>query len=289
MYSLNIKGKLIGKIIIDWCNKIKKENKDVSFKESMCSGYQKIRFVTKTLNSVLQKNECEQGYILCYEIVNQDNNLVFTVKLERLAKGNRAFAICEKLAKAAGVSYDGEQSVSLASWNVSDEAKQDLQISGVLDQLFEYEVSYFEQQLGEWIVDNDKTIKAFPQYEQQLLAPQELPDEIFIEGSMKDILTNRYERNVKARSRCLAHYGPVCQICGMDFSKTYGECFKGIVEVHHRKPLNEIKQDYIVDPVKDLIPVCPNCHRALHSKPDGVYTAEEIKMIMLKESSDQYE
>ena len=27
----------------------------------------------------------------------------------------------------------------------------------------------------------------------------------------------------------------------------------------------------------DLIPVCPNCHTALHSKKGGVYTIEELK------------
>jgi predicted HNH restriction endonuclease len=34
--------------------------------------------------------------------------------------------------------------------------------------------------------------------------------------------------------------------------------------VHHLVPLSEIGEEYIVDPIKDLRPVCPNCHAALH-------------------------
>lgn len=31
-------------------------------------------------------------------------------------------------------------------------------------------------------------------------------------------------------------------------------------------PISEIGEKYVVDPVRDLIPVCPNCHAAIHSK-----------------------
>ena len=58
------------------------------------------------------------------------------------------------------------------------------------------------------------------------------------------------------------------------------EEFSGKIEVHHRKPLYEIKEDYVVDPVKDLVPVCPNCHMVIHSKKDGVYTVEEVKSML---------
>lgn len=52
----------------------------------------------------------------------------------------------------------------------------------------------------------------------------------------------------------------------MSFEKTYGPEFKNIIEVHHIVPLNQIGEAYVVDPINDLIPVCPNCHTALHSK-----------------------
>jgi len=97
------------------------------------------------------------------------------------------------------------------------------------------------------------------------------------EGEPISVELNKYERNREARLLCIKHYGAKCAICGFDFGKVYGDEFKGMIEVHHKKPLYEIKKDYIVDPINDLIPVCPNCHSAIHSKENGFYTIEEMK------------
>lgn len=112
------------------------------------------------------------------------------------------------------------------------------------------------------------------------ISNSDLPEKMLIEGAMRDILTNKYERSRKARARCIAHYGTACQVCGIDFGAMYGEEFAGKINVHHRKPLYEIKEDYVVDPVKDFVPVCPNCHMVLHSKKDGVYTVEEVRAML---------
>jgi hypothetical protein len=40
----------------------------------------------------------------------------------------------------------------------------------------------------------------------------------------------------------------------------------GFIHVHHRKPLALIGRSYAVNPVKDLVPVCPNCHAMLHTQ-----------------------
>lgn len=56
----------------------------------------------------------------------------------------------------------------------------------------------------------------------------------------------------------------------------------GIIHVHHLAPLHESTGVREVDPEKDLIPVCPNCHAAIHAKrnefnkPD-VYSPNEIR------------
>jgi len=75
----------------------------------------------------------------------------------------------------------------------------------------------------------------------------------------------------------LAANGTACAVCGIDFAKEYGPEFAGKIEVHHIVPISEIGETYVIDPVKDLVPVCPNCHTALHSKKDGVYSIEELK------------
>ncbi len=41
-------------------------------------------------------------------------------------------------------------------------------------------------------------------------------------------------------------------------------------------PLSEIGQEYKVDPINDLRPVCPNCHTMLH-KQNPPLAIEELK------------
>ena len=96
------------------------------------------------------------------------------------------------------------------------------------------------------------------------------------EGARKRIIINAYERNVQARKKCIEFHGAVCQICGFDFQVIYGSAFKGKIHVHHLKPLHEIDKEYQVDPVNDLIPICPNCHLVVHSK-NPPYTPQQVK------------
>ena len=93
----------------------------------------------------------------------------------------------------------------------------------------------------------------------------------------------RYERNTKARKECLNYYGFGCVICDFNFEKMYGSVAKNIIHVHHLKLLSEINEKYIVDPIKDLRPVCPNCHAVIHSRrpPFGVY---EVKNMISSDS-----
>ena len=71
-----------------------------------------------------------------------------------------------------------------------------------------------------------------------------------------------------ARKKCIEHYGAKCAVsnCGFDFEKLYGDIGKGFIHVHHLTQLSDIGQGYEVDPIKDLRPVCPNCHAMLHQK-----------------------
>jgi 5-methylcytosine-specific restriction protein A len=53
-------------------------------------------------------------------------------------------------------------------------------------------------------------------------------------------------------------------VCGFDFAKLYGEIGEGFIHVHHLRDLATVGGEYEVDPIKDLRPVCPNCHAMLH-------------------------
>lgn len=58
---------------------------------------------------------------------------------------------------------------------------------------------------------------------------------------------------------------------------------KDFIHVHHLIPLSEINQEYEVDPIKDLRPLCPNCHAMIHRK-HPPFTIEEIKNLINKNS-----
>ena len=106
-------------------------------------------------------------------------------------------------------------------------------------------------------------------------------NEILIEGAKKMITVNFYERNCRARQLCIKHYGVKCQVCDFNFEKTYGEIGKDFIHVHHLTKVADIKDNYEVDPIKHLKPVCPNCHAMIHRQ-EPPYTIEELKEKLIK-------
>lgn len=104
-------------------------------------------------------------------------------------------------------------------------------------------------------------------------------DEQLYEGALVKVKANRYERNRDARQKCLDAKGYKCVVCGMDFEEKYGLIGRHFIEVHHVVPISSIGQDYKVDEIRDLVPVCSNCHSMLHQKPGRyeVYTVDELK------------
>ena len=97
------------------------------------------------------------------------------------------------------------------------------------------------------------------------ILPEELTfAEKYPEGAKKTVTINAYERSSKARLACIAHHGPICVVCGFEFQKIYGELGKDFIHVHHIKPIGSIGKKYEVDPIRDLVPVCPNCHAMIH-------------------------
>lgn len=95
--------------------------------------------------------------------------------------------------------------------------------------------------------------------------PNEASEKDLWEGATETIEVNRYERNVEARKRCIEAHGTSCAICKFDFGAKYGEEFAGFIHVHHMSALAKGNGTrHTVDPKKDLIPVCPNCHAVIH-------------------------
>lgn len=118
----------------------------------------------------------------------------------------------------------------------------------------------------------------------QVLTKQFNPSEfqkLFIEGKTKTTFRNIYERNPKARKDCIKHYGTTCLVCSFDFKDAFGEIGNGFIHVHHLVPISSIKKEYQLDAIRDLRPVCPNCHAMIHKRVPP-YTISELKDILKK-------
>jgi len=114
--------------------------------------------------------------------------------------------------------------------------------------------------------------------------PEEIPETEtsgLREGACIKRSVNAYERNPRARQECIAHYGLRCAVCEKTLEEIYGEAGKELIHVHHLRELSEIEEEYEVDPIKDLRPVCPNCHAVIHSRKPA-YTIEEVKGFLRK-------
>lgn len=123
--------------------------------------------------------------------------------------------------------------------------------------------------------------------EERLDVNAKLPEEVvdtdnLIEGSVRQITVNAYERNARARTKCIEAHGTTCCICKFNFGEMYGPIADGYIHVHHIKPLSEIQEQYIVNPVEDLRPVCPNCHAVLHLNSECRSIEEVANLLRLR-------
>ncbi len=55
----------------------------------------------------------------------------------------------------------------------------------------------------------------------------------------------------------------LCEACGFDFEKKYGNIGKGFAECHHIKPLSDLRPNQKTK-LRDLSILCSNCHRMIH-------------------------
>jgi 5-methylcytosine-specific restriction protein A len=104
--------------------------------------------------------------------------------------------------------------------------------------------------------------------------PEGLP-----EGASVRVEVNRYERNRINRANCLALHGTRCKACDLDLGDRYGEIGEGFIHVHHVVPVSKLGAGYIVDPLTDLVPLCPNCHAIAH-RTDPPASVESLQAMM---------
>jgi len=93
------------------------------------------------------------------------------------------------------------------------------------------------------------------------------------EGFKKTISINIYERSTKLRDAAIKAFtlnGKIsCACCKFNFDTFYGTSIgSGYIEIHHIKPIFKYEEQeinkFIKDALKNLVPVCSNCHRMIH-------------------------
>lgn len=112
----------------------------------------------------------------------------------------------------------------------------------------------------------------------------EARDAIYREGQRFSIASTVIERNPTARRKCIEHFGCRCHVCDFDFSQTYGELGRDYIHVHHKVDISARGGEHEVDPIRDLIPLCPNCHAMVHQRKPAM-AVEELASIYSKYKS----
>lgn len=97
-----------------------------------------------------------------------------------------------------------------------------------------------------------------------------------VEGLSTRIEANHYERSRINRAICLNFYGFSCRGCGLMMREMYGPLGEGVINVHHLEPVSEMKTPRALDPINDLIPLCPNCHTIVHRERPPI-SLEELR------------
>lgn len=101
---------------------------------------------------------------------------------------------------------------------------------------------------------------------------------IYKEGQKFSVTSTATERNPIARQKCIEHFGCKCFVCGFVFREKYGALGSDYIHVHHRIDIYTRLDEYDVDPTKDLIPLCPNCHAMAHQQRPSI-SIEKLKEI----------
>lgn len=174
--------------------------------------------------------------------------------------GNTAKLVCEflKFEKPTDEVGEGYWFLALSEWD-----RRNSRIVWVLRE----NVAKALERLG-WVSKPAVGVTVFP---------DEYSDrDCYSEGRLLSVRLNIYERSRKAREACIRHHGCLCKVCQFDFGAAYGPIGAGFIHVHHLKSLSQIGEAYALDPVKDLRPVCPNCHAMLH-RHEPPFTIEELK------------
>jgi len=111
----------------------------------------------------------------------------------------------------------------------------------------------------------------------------ESDEDLESEGDPRTYVHRSYERKSGNRKRKIDSIKKrglpiVCECCGFDFEKTYGERGREFIEVHHAVPVSELGAAQKLR-LSDLNLLCSNCHRMVHRRRPWL-SVEEIQSLI---------
>lgn len=112
------------------------------------------------------------------------------------------------------------------------------------------------------LVDNDLDLKKIPDLDTDEVEAEE--------GRILSRLHRYRERDrtivAKKKKQFLQACGTLhCEACGFDFQRVYGVRGRDFIECHHARPVSELS-DGSKTKLSDLILLCSNCHRMVHTQ-----------------------
>jgi hypothetical protein len=111
------------------------------------------------------------------------------------------------------------------------------------------------------------------------------------EGQEQSVTQSVRRRSRRLRSYAVAYYSNAdgtinCAGCCFEATRVYGYELSGLIEIHHTKPIalagNTVKP--LREAVRDVVPLCPNCHRVVHAKAGQLLAVTELKALVQAKS-----
>ena len=99
------------------------------------------------------------------------------------------------------------------------------------------------------------------------LADQVGPGRVRIETYRRSDARRLVHRELRGQVRRLRHLSERCTGGGAE----------GLIHAHHLKPISEVGEGYVVDPVKFQRPVRPDCRASIHHLSDPPYCIEDVR------------
>lgn len=176
-----IELRLQGSLFSDWCAQKAEQSETFVYQRGFDSTHRIIRFSTQTLDSLFalpgtQSGHWKNGRAAMYEIRNEARDTTLSCLACPAGLNQRERARMQRLAEACGAAYQ-KDIYQLARWNLSGDHANINQIIEELNQVFEFELSYFETELTAWKKDAARKIRPFPNSEQELVHNTDFPEE----------------------------------------------------------------------------------------------------------------